>query len=273
MSSAPYISDCDCFLSPLLAQGVPIESADELFGAGSRLWSEATPRLPEALEQFSWVINYGYEALVVIIFSLFCYLLYNSRNSISVVFKLCIGKTSLEKTYNDHTLFFSQYLNQSQLLCLLVAAGMMVKMGDYWGVDRLVTLPHAWMMNLIAPIFAIMLILFYLYKRLVLIIVQAVTLSHDFFAENHFRTQLYLAISCLLFTPLFLLFALSDTQTADILLSIICALAGVLYAHYLLKSCRFFVAHNVSILQWFLYLCAVEFFPISLLLFLSTRNG
>lgn len=36
-----------------------------------------------------------------------------------------------------------------------------------------------------------------------------------------------------------------------------------LYLTYLTKSYRFFVKRDVSIMQWILYLCTVEFFPVS----------
>ena len=50
------------------------------------------------------------------------------------------------------------------------------------------------------------------------------------------------------------------------------SLIHIFYLLYLAKSYRFFVARDVSILQWILYLCAVELFPISFFVLVVARN-
>ena len=43
----------------------------------------------------------------------------------------------------------------------------------------------------------------------------------------------------------------------------VATVSAILYLTYLTKSYRFFVKRDVSIMQWILYLCTVEFFPVS----------
>ena len=72
--------------------------------------------------------------------------------------------------------------------------------------------------------------------------------------------------------PVFLIVGLSDNAAIDNILYATIILAVGLYMLYLTKSYRFFAARNVSILQWILYLCTVEFFPISFFVLVFIRE-
>ena len=71
--------------------------------------------------------------------------------------------------------------------------------------------------------------------------------------------------------PLILLFLLTSPDTGHILSFGILILGGALLLLYLKESLMLFLSKKISILHWFLYLCAVEIFPVSFVWLSLTR--
>ena len=71
--------------------------------------------------------------------------------------------------------------------------------------------------------------------------------------------------------PLILLFLLASPDTGHILSFGILILGGALLLLYLKESLMLFLSKKISILHWFLYLCAVEIFPVSFVWLSLTR--
>jgi hypothetical protein len=68
-----------------------------------------------------------------------------------------------------------------------------------------------------------------------------------------------------------LLFLLASADTGHILSFGILILGGALLLLYLKESLMLFLSKKISILHWFLYLCAVEIFPVSFVWLSLTR--
>ena len=81
----------------------------------------------------------------------------------------------------------------------------------------------------------------------------------------------YLALSVVFLCPLILLFLLASPDTGHILSFGILILGGALLLLYLKESLMLFLSKKISILHWFLYLCAVEIFPVSFVWLSLTR--
>lgn len=101
------------------------------------------------------------------------------------------------------------------------------------------------------------------YRCLIVRIVGLVTRNEAFLAEHRFMNRIFSAFAYTLLTPLFLVVALVPAEEARAALIGVAAVSAILYLTYLTKSYRFFVKRDVSIMQWILYLCTVEFFPVS----------
>ena len=78
--------------------------------------------------------------------------------------------------------------------------------------------------------------------------------------------SLYLAVGFVTVIPFGILFLLSPTTPAIIGLccGILCGLIAVII--FVKETFLFFVSQKISILHWILYLCALEIFPVSLIL-------
>lgn len=102
-------------------------------------------------------------------------------------------------------------------------------------------------------------------------LIGAVTLSRDFTNELIRLRQRCAAWSATLLTPALLLLALMPAGRGTWLLYVVAveAVAGLWL--FLQKSSRLFLSKKVSIFHWFLYLCSVEIFPVSLICLLPVR--
>lgn len=275
----PFCTDCDPWVDTpagsepvadsLRAQG---PGADYFFGPQSEFFPgvKSTPRW---IDQFPWIDSYAYEALVVGIFILACYLLYRYRDSIGMLFKMQTHRVPLEKVYEEQTLFFKNFLRISLVLMALLTGGIAVRLCDFWHwADRLPGLSRQGI-NLVVPAVLAAIGGVMLYRYLANRLISGVTQNSPFFDRYRFMNRVFSALSAVVLTPLFLVCALYDGEAVRWVIYLMLVVMGLLAGAYLGTSYRFFVVRNVSILQWILYLCAVEIFPLSLLLFAGLRNA
>lgn len=273
----PFCTDCDSWMGPLgtdslatdMLPSFPLET-DYFFGPASRIASEHALS-PRMMDHFPWIDSYTYEALVITLFMLACYLLYRYRSSVGVLFKMQTHRVPLEKVYEEQTLFFKNFLRISLMMMALLAVGIVVRLGDFWqlgnswpGWSRLET---NWIVpGVLGACAGVM-----LYRYLANLLIGWVTQNRQFFDRYRFMNRVFSALSGVLLTPLFLLCALYDGPGTSWMIYLMIGMLALLVGGYLESSYRFFVSRNVSILQWILYLCTVEIFPLSLLLFAGLR--
>lgn len=102
-------------------------------------------------------------------------------------------------------------------------------------------------------------------------LIGRITLSTDLTrALVHFKV-LYLGLATVVAMPSALLLALCPPGEGQLWFYGTLLLSGTVAMLFLKESFRLFLAKKVSILHWFLYLCTVECFPISLIWLLATR--
>ncbi len=275
MMNVPFCTDCDSLLEPFGEDVVDTlqvsgPAADYFFGSSSRLLGQ-TEALPRLVDHLPWIDTYAYEALVIGVFILACYLLCRYRNSIGVLFKMQTHRVPLEKIYEEQTLFFKNFLRIALVLMALLGVGIVIRLGDFWHWgDWLPALSHRdvnWMVPVILAAFAGVV----LYRYLANLVIGGVTRNRQFFDRYRFMNRVFSAFGGVLLTPLFLLCALYDGEGARWIIYLMIGMIALIFGGYLGSSYRFFVVRNVSILQWILYLCTVEIFPLSLLLFAGLR--
>ena len=246
----PFIRDS---LSP--RPGPPEETGAELFGPESSValvppdGIAARPASADTPGQ-----SYAYEAVTLGVLAIFCYLLHSYRSSLAEAFKVVTMQLSIEKAFAEQTLFFRQFL-----WGILLVSGLAVRYGDLYGLYTLLPLTADAAVAAVAAAVALIVG----YRCLIVRIVGLVTRNEAFLAEHRFMNRIFSAFAYTLLTPLFLVVALVPAEEARAALIGVAAVSAILYLTYLTKSYRFFVKRDVSIMQWILYLCTVEFFPVS----------
>ncbi len=99
----------------------------------------------------------------------------------------------------------------------------------------------------------------------------ALVLAQPFVSQLLLLKRTYFSLAVIVTSPALLLFALCPRGTGDVWFCIIVVELLVTAVLYLRETLNLFLAKKVSILHWFLYLCTVEIFPISLLWLLVAR--
>lgn len=102
-------------------------------------------------------------------------------------------------------------------------------------------------------------------------IVGFLTLTQPLLAQLRQLRMRYFAASVMLVTPALLLFALCPPHTGRLWFGLMIIGLAVTFFLYLRETSTLFLAKKVSFVHWFLYLCGVELFPVSLLWQLATR--
>lgn len=110
-----------------------------------------------------------------------------------------------------------------------------------------------------------------LYQMATLRIAASVTLSQPFMGQLSMLKRTYFALVVITVSPPLLLYALCPPGTGEgwfYVIAIELLLTAVLY---LRETLNLFISKKISILHWFLYLCTVEIFPLSLVWLLAGR--
>ena len=100
----------------------------------------------------------------------------------------------------------------------------------------------------------------------------SITLTQEFTTELLATKRSLLALASILLPPALLCYILTPVGSGSGWLGVILAATGIVLFLFLKATLSLFVSKKVSILHWFLYLCTVEIFPVSLLWLLMARN-
>ncbi|MFR8224350.1 MAG: DUF4271 domain-containing protein [Alistipes shahii] len=166
---------------------------------------------------------------------------------------------------------YSRFLNIATAIGLLFLGVAAVKYGDTLMPGRLAaSIPQC-----AALIFSLLVSLASLgiaaYQTIAVRLAGALTLSQPFIAQLMLLKRTCFALGMILISPPLLLFALCPQGTGGVWFCIIAVELAAAAALYLKETLNLFLSKKVSILHWFLYLCTVEVFPVSLLWLLAVR--
>lgn len=269
-----YVTDCDCFLSPIReVEGAYVPTEADIFGASSVV-TESQPAGVSMNRSgaVKMTESFAYHGIVLALFILLAYLIHSYRNSLAIVFKVQAGRLSEGKVFDEQSLLFKKFLVRSRLFCVLLISGLLIRVGTWLQIESWLPGQLFRTDDLLCLAVIIMVSAVVIYRWFVMKIVGKIIRNESFFSMLRFSNSIVSVFSCLLLAPFFLIVMLSDGKMIDNVLYVTILLAVGLYMLYLTKSYRFFTSRNVSILQWILYLCTVEFFPISFFVLVFTRD-
>lgn len=109
------------------------------------------------------------------------------------------------------------------------------------------------------------------YQFAVLRTAGAVTLEQPFAAQLLRLKHTYFSFGAVVVSPPLLLFAFAPGGAGGAWLCLAAAGSAVTAVLYVRETLYLFLGKKISILHWFLYLCTVEVFPVSLLCLLAAR--
>lgn len=147
---------------------------------------------------------------------------------------------------------------------LLLFAALVVRLFEQGGITSVPTPPL-----LLGALGGALVVL--LFQQLMLFLIGQLTITRELM-RNLMQTKLLVfGVTTLVATPLLLLALFCSPDEGQVWLYLLGVVSlGALFL-FLKESFALFLSKKISILHWFLYLCAVECFPISLIVLLVIR--
>lgn len=240
-------------------------TAEEVFGRASTI-ADGTGSFGADPAGISAITdNYAFGAGVLVCFIAYCLIVYYFRGYVAGIFNIFRGPAYTEKALGEHSRVYDNFLGWTIALGTLALGLTALKFvalayGDFladalpaWGIPLLV--PAAWVAAGVVLGF----------QLVVTKAAGSLTTYRSFTDSLFYLKKIIFALGTVVVTPLFLLFALSNGAAAETLGWIVAGVAAVVETLLIIRTFMLFVRQNFSISLWFLYLCGVEIFPLSLI--------
>ena len=245
-------------------------TVEALFGAQSCIVQ--TERIERPVSD-SFTDNAVFQSFVLLLAATYATLLYRNLGDVRTLLKRISRDSAAGERLSEEpgANGFSRFLNVTAAIGMLFMGVIVVKYGDTLMPPEFGrALSHAAVLalSLTASLLWAVIILF---QSSIIRITGAITLTQPFTAQLSLLRRTYFALAVIVTSPTLLLFALCPRGTGGawfILGAVELIITAVLY---LRESLNLFISKKISILHWFLYLCTVEVFPISLLWLLAAR--
>lgn len=301
VSTTPDRQQTDSLGQPLLdSLGRAVPDSLQLFGADS-LFLAAVPELnplyrpataKEVFGNFSVAVvpapvfheepvrpltgNPFFEGFVLLLAAAYAILLYRHIGDVQLLlYRVSHDRASSERLMEDpggNTL--TRFLKISSVIGLLFIGVAAARYAEtFIAPDLLSQLPPLppQAVAAVSLLFAALWALIAAYQSLVLRTVTTVTLTRPFMNQLWLLKRTYFALAVVIATPPLLLFALCPPDTGRLWLGLSLLESAVTAVLYVRETLHLFLSKKVPILHWFLYLCAVEIFPFSLLALMAVR--
>lgn len=238
-------------------------TAEAVYGAASTLVAPDGAVQVVAENPAPLTGNIFYDLAVLACFLSLCLIVYFYRGYAFGIFSVFRGGATTEKILGEQSKVFGAFLISMISLGLLITGLCVLKFADLFlrpyldglsGWQAAATVFGAWGGT----------VLVWGYQWVFLKAAGSLTLSQGFVGRLFYLKKIVAAIGTVAVLPLFLLFALSDGQSAQVLGILTIIIAGLLTIFLIIRTFMLFVRQNFSILLWFLYFCVVEIFPVSL---------
>lgn len=244
-------------------------SAEAVFGPTSTL----VPPSQLNVGARSLTQNAVFQGFVLLLAATYALLLYYHLSDVRALLGRISRDTAAGKRLFDDPSGsgFTRFMHTTTAIGLLFLGVITVKYGDALVPARLLaTLPHGAVLGLSLSA-ALLCAAIMLAQAAVLRLTGVITLTRLFIAQLQTLRQTYFSLAVIGISPVLLLFALCPRgQGGGWFLLIVIELTITVFL-YLRETLNLFISKKVSILHWFLYLCGVELFPISLLWLIAIR--
>lgn len=208
--------------------------------------------------------NTVYQVSLIMLFILFFANTYRYSELLGLLLKVITRKSFLERLYSERSNLFKQYMRNTTIIGGVLIALLAVRVFQGYFIEQsLEFLEDAQMLTLAAMAIVI---LISLYRFIITRILAIISNQVDFFKKHNYISNIYWVVGTNLIAPLFIFGANYHNLTGEIILEIILLFSVFTLILYLYNSFLFFIKQKVSNLQWILYLCAVDIFPVSLII-------
>lgn len=249
-------------LPDTLPPPLPVVTPGDVFGPVSELCTSTAPPQIAPRDPFSGAALYQLSVLGMGI--AYCCLLYYFRGAVVALGRMLRGKlyTTMLLEQANHT--FMLFMNFTTVLGLVTGGVSIARLISLvLPADQAQTLPW-WIGATAVPMIVGLLALIMLYRYVALRAVGWLTLCGDLTGRLWALRRMAAALCTLVIIPPLVLLPLGEGTMFYVMAALVGLLwlaKGVFIQH---KVYVLFISEDISILHWFLYLCTVEIFPLSL---------
>ena len=213
------------------------------------------------------VDNVIFQSTVLIFFVLYSIFIHQNINDISLLFRnLALDKKDKKGRFsNNINSNYNSFVLIMQCIGIMLIGISGVKLIDFVMPGESVSLFSQNITIFVAPIIMGLYVFVALFQYLVLTIIGAITVSNNFISALVSLKIMAFAIITIIAAPVTILYALSPPKEGGVLGGILILITVLSLIWFLIKTIELFISKKISILQWFLYLCCIEIFPISLI--------
>lgn len=262
-----------CGLQPSLWQDA---SAEALFGTASSI---VPAQAPPIADRPAPTENIPFQCFVLLLAATFAVLIYRNLGDVGSLLGRAFHDSTSRKRLSEESggTGFSRFLHIASTLGLLIAGLLAVRLGGpllrLFPLDGpLATLAPAAPLLLALAVSALGAIII-LYQRIILRSVAVITVSQPLVAQLILLKRIYFALAVFIASPVVFLLILAPHNDATVWSYLLIAESAIAAILYLKESLHLFLSKNFSIFHWFLYLCGVELFPLSLIWLLFVRGN
>lgn len=241
--------------------------AEALFGTATVVVTPQPHPYPEAQ---SLTNNSVFQGFVLLLAAMYALLLYSNMDDIRTLFGR-ISHDPTKRLFEDSGSSFIHFLNIVSAIGMLFVGVIAIKYSDSLLPGDLLNTLSQGAMLLLSLLATAACIGWVIYQLIVMRIIGAVLLMQPFMSQLVMLKRTYFSLAVIVISPVLLLFALCPRGTGGVWFLVIVTELIITVILYLVATLNLFLSKKISILHWFLYLCTVEAFPISLLWLVATR--
>ena len=273
-SAETILADTVVFAAAVPVRTEPFGEAEPqaVFGPATQ-WRAAVPAgLPQEKVDPQRLNGLLLDGLTVVLFGLYFVLLFRYRTSIGLLLRSLIVRGQFEQLIGEQSVVFRRFVGRARAMGFLALLIVLFK-GCLIGLASVPAfrIPEAYLPFLpLLPAGALLAI--GCYKRIVAGTIAVLNGGANRIDSLRMFDRICFVASALLFTPFVLLAVPADPAVERVFFMIGAILLIIFLLYYVIKNFSFFLSRNPSILQWMLYLCAVEIFPVSFFV-LFIRRG
>lgn len=245
--------------------------AHEVFGSASVAVVSVPARHEEPVMPLTG--NPFFQSAVLLLAAAYAILLYRHMTDVRMLlFRVFHNRASGERLADEPgSSGLARFLKITDIIGLCFIGVAATKFADTLvAPDAFPTLPLPLTLS-VSLVFALLWLAIAAFQTLLLRIAGMLTITRPFIAQLQLLKRTYFAITVIVATPPFLLFALTPPDEGFVWFCASLALSAVTALLYLRESRQLFLAKKIPFLHWFLYLCAVEIFPFSFLWLIAVR--
>lgn len=203
----------------------------------------------------------------LVCFALYCFAIYYYSQQALAVVSVFRSKLYVDNILGQHNYTFDNFLGIAILLGLMTSGLAVIKVVELTAgptvpdvVPGWITVPLTlWVWCTFGAVI--------LYQLAVLGAAGWLTGSRKFMARLNYLRKINFSLFSIALTPLLLMFSLAGGHGVETLTVLLCSGLGSIVIFHLVRTYMLFVDEKISKLYWFLYLCGVEIFPVTLLVF------